>query len=60
MMALLRQNLFEKFLAKQISDGDIEARLDDLVNHRTDPYTAVDSMIEESRSAPGKTLKSNS
>ncbi len=60
LMALLRQNLFEKFLAEQLSDGEIEARIDELVNHRADPYTVVDGLIEESRLMPGKTLKGSS
>jgi LAO/AO transport system kinase len=60
LMALLRQNLFEKFLADGLPGGEIEARLDDLVNHRIDPYTMVDGMIDESRLAQGKTMKGSS
>lgn len=60
LLALLRQTLFEKFVTEQIPDGEMEARLDELVNHRTDPYSVVDGLIEESGLAPGKISKSTS
>jgi hypothetical protein len=48
LLALLRQNLFEKFLADQLDNSAIEALIDDLVEHRMDPYSMVETLIKES------------
>ncbi len=60
LLALLRQNLFEKFLADQLDNSAIEALIDDLVEHRTDPYSMVETLIKESGLARRKTYKDNS
>ena len=60
LLALLRQNLFENFLAEQLDNDAIEARIDDLVEHRADPYSVVETLIKEFGLARRKTLKGNS
>ena len=60
LLALLRQNLFETFLADQLGDNAIEAVIDDLVAHRTDPYSVVETLIKKSGLVRCKTLKGNS
>jgi len=48
LLALLRQNLFETFLSDQLDSSAIEALVDGLIEHRTDPYSVVETLIEES------------
>lgn len=48
LLTLLRQNLFERALSDRLGDGVIDARIEDLVARRTDPYTVVDELIESS------------
>jgi GTPase len=53
-LALLRQRLFEKFLTERVEDGAIDARLNDVVARRVDPYSVVDQLIEEAGLSPGQ------
>jgi len=59
-LAILRQNVFETFLDDQLGNNAIEAIIDDLVEHRTDPYSVVETLIKESRLARRKHLKGDS
>lgn len=57
LLTLLRQQLFERFFTERIQDGAIDARIDDVVSRRADPYSVVDQLIEEAglaRSGAGK------
>jgi GTPase len=57
LMTLLRQQLFERFFTERIQDGAIEARIDDVVSRRADPYSVVDQLIEDAgltRNSPSK------
>jgi len=47
LMTLLRQQLFERVFTEQIPDGGIEARINDIVARRADPYSVVDDLIEQ-------------
>jgi len=60
LLALLRQNLFETFLANQLDNSAVEALIDELVEHRTDPYSVVETLIKESGLVQRKTTKDNS
>ena len=60
LLALLRQNLFEKFMADQLDNSSINAFIDDLAEHRADPYSVVESLIKESGLARRKHLKDDS
>lgn len=57
LMALLRRELFEKFFADRIQAGAIEARIDDVVSRRADPYSVVDSLIEDATLARSGAIK---
>ncbi|MHB8653498.1 MAG: methylmalonyl Co-A mutase-associated GTPase MeaB [Terriglobia bacterium] len=59
-LAILRQNVFETFLDDQLGNNAIEAIIDDLVEHRTDPYSVVETLIKESGLARRKHLKGDS
>jgi LAO/AO transport system kinase len=57
LMALLRQQLFEAFFTDRVQDGAIEARIDDVVSRRKDPYSVIDQLIEDAatkRSGAGR------
>ncbi|HEV2351919.1 MAG TPA: methylmalonyl Co-A mutase-associated GTPase MeaB [Terriglobia bacterium] len=57
LMALFRQQIFERFFTERIQDGAIEARIHDVVSRRIDPYSVVDQLIEDAglaRSGAGK------
>jgi len=60
LLTLLRQTLFERALTERLRDEVIEARVRDLVEHRTDPYTVVDELIEEFGVTSRETSKSAS
>lgn len=60
LLALLRQNLFEQFMADQLDNSSIDAFIDDLAEHRADPYSVVESLIKESGLARRKHLKDDS
>lgn len=60
LLALLRQNLFETFLADHLANNAIEALIDDLIEHRTDPYSVVETLIKESGLTRRETPKRNS
>ena len=60
LLALLRQNLFETFVAEKLDGDTLEAHIDDLVQHRADPYSVVEALVKESGLGQHKTLKGNS
>ena len=51
LIELLRERLFEKVLTERLGDGEIDARVDDILARRADPYTIVDALLEKA-SAP--------
>ncbi len=46
LVELLRERLFEKVVAERLSDGQIDACLDDILARRADPYTVVEALID--------------
>jgi len=47
LLELLRQNLFERVVRERLGDGSLDRCLDDLLEHRTDPYSWVERTIAE-------------
>jgi len=45
LLQMLRQNLFEKVAAEFLRDGALDRFVDDLLQHRTDPYSLVDRIV---------------
>jgi LAO/AO transport system kinase len=56
LLELLRQTLFEN-AAGALPGGMIEARVEDVLAHRRDPYSVVEEMVEDFRQARGKGSK---
>jgi GTPase len=46
LLELLRERLFEKVVAERLSDGEIDARVEDILARRADPYTVVEALID--------------
>jgi len=46
LVELLRERLFEKVVAERLRDGEIDARVDDILARRADPYTVVEALID--------------
>jgi LAO/AO transport system kinase len=47
-LELLRRNLFEKVIRERLRDGSLEQFVDDLLQHRVDPYSLVERIVSES------------
>jgi LAO/AO transport system kinase len=47
-LELLRRNLFEKVVRERLPDGSLEQFVDDLLQHRADPYSLVERIVAES------------
>jgi LAO/AO transport system kinase len=47
-LELLRRNLFEKVIRERLLDGSLEQFVDDLLQHRADPYSLVERIVAES------------
>jgi LAO/AO transport system kinase len=47
-LELLRRNLFEKVVRERLRDGALEQFVDDLLQHRADPYSLVERIVAES------------
>jgi LAO/AO transport system kinase len=47
-LELLRRNLFEEVLRERLRDGSLEQVVDDLLQHRADPYSLVERIVAES------------
>jgi LAO/AO transport system kinase len=47
LLELLRRDLFEKVARERLGDGSLDQFADDLLQHRTDPYTLVESIVSE-------------
>lgn len=45
LLELLRQELFEKAVARQLRDGSIDRYVDEVREHRRDPHSVVDELI---------------
>jgi LAO/AO transport system kinase len=56
LLELLRQSLFENAVGA-LPGGMIEARVEDVLAHRRDPYSVVEEMVEDFRQARGKGAK---
>ena len=56
LLELLRQGLFENAVGA-LPGGMIEARVEDVLAHRRDPYSVVEEMVEDFRQARGKGSK---
>jgi LAO/AO transport system kinase len=46
LMALLRQRLFEQVVREQLSDGRVDRWVDDVLDGRSDPHSAVDAIVK--------------
>ena len=53
LLELLRQNLFEKVARERLRDGSLEQFIDDLLQHRADPYSLVERIVSEILGARG-------
>jgi LAO/AO transport system kinase len=51
LLALLRQRLFEQVCREQLSAGRVDRWVDDVLAGRSDPHSAVDAIVEASRTA---------
>jgi LAO/AO transport system kinase len=47
LLGLLRQRLFERAMAGQMDDGALDRHVADIMEHRRDPYSVVEELIEE-------------
>ena len=47
-LELLRRNLFEKVVRERLRDGSLEQFVDDLLQHRADPYSLVERIVAQS------------
>jgi LAO/AO transport system kinase len=56
LLELLRQRLFENAIGA-LPDGTIEARVEDVLVHRRDPYSVVEELVGDSRRAQAKESK---
>ncbi len=54
LLELLRRNLLEKVARERLGDGSLERYVDDLLQHRADPYSLVERIVTESLGAGGK------
>jgi LAO/AO transport system kinase len=48
LLELLRRNLFETVARERLRDGSLEQFVDDLLQHRADPYSLVERIVAES------------
>jgi len=46
LLALLRQRLFEQVCREQLSDGRVDRWVDDLLEGRSDPHSAVEAIVK--------------
>ena len=53
-LELLRRELFEKVIRERLSDGSLEQFVDDLLQHRADPYSLVERTVAESVGKGGR------
>jgi len=53
LLELLRRNLLEKVAKQRLGDGCLEQYVDDLLQHRTDPYSLVERIVADSLGAGG-------
>ena len=53
-LELLRRNLFEKVFRERLRDGSLEQFVDDLLQHRADPYSLVERIVAESVGKGGR------
>jgi LAO/AO transport system kinase len=51
LLELLRQNLFEKVASERLGDGSLEQYVEDLLQHRADPYSLVGRIVADSLGA---------
>ncbi|HEV2426400.1 MAG TPA: methylmalonyl Co-A mutase-associated GTPase MeaB [Terriglobia bacterium] len=54
LLALLRQRLFEQALRQQLSDGRFDRWLEDVLEGRSDPHSAVDEIVKAVTAAPSE------
>jgi LAO/AO transport system kinase len=47
LLELLRRNLFEKVTRERLRDGVLEQCINDLLQHRTDPYSLVERIVSQ-------------
>jgi len=48
LLALLRQRLFEQVLREQLSDGRVDRWVEDVLEGRSDPHSAVEAIVKAS------------
>ncbi len=61
LLELLRRNLFETVARERLRDGSLEQLVDDLLQHRADPYSLVERIVAESvRQVSGVRRQGNS
>ncbi|HEV2494118.1 MAG TPA: methylmalonyl Co-A mutase-associated GTPase MeaB [Terriglobia bacterium] len=51
LLEMLRQELFEKAVARQLRDGSIDRYVDDVRQHRRDPHSVVEELIASAAGA---------
>jgi hypothetical protein len=48
---MLRRNLFERVVRERLRDHFLDQLVDDLLEHRADPYSLVEKIVAESLGA---------
>jgi len=48
LLEMLRRNLFERVVRERLRDHVLDRLVDDLIEHRTDPYSLVEKIVAES------------
>ena len=53
LLELLRRDLFERVVSERLDDGSLELLIDDLLEHRADPYSLVEGIVAETLGTRG-------
>jgi LAO/AO transport system kinase len=51
LLEMLRRNLFEKVVRERLGDGSLDRFVNDLLEHRAEPYSLVEKIVAESLGA---------
>jgi LAO/AO transport system kinase len=53
LLELLRRNLFERVVKERLPDGSLEPLVDDLLEHRADPYSLIEKIVAQTLGTGG-------
>jgi LAO/AO transport system kinase len=60
LLEMLRRNLLEKVVRQRLPGGSLEQFVDDLIEHRADPYSMVEKIVDDSVGTGGQELANTS